>query len=196
MREGLWVESGGGDNVVGSSGNVVPWPGVEGLSLSADRADNVNGAELLGFKRSDNALAGLTGGEVLIIANEELVGVSADAVSKADAVIVIGTVLPKSVTTAATVLPIATFAEEEGTFTNLRGRVQRFLQAKATPGHARPSWYVLSDLLTACGETSEFFTASAAFDALAKNEPAFNGLSYDSLGLKGAVIAGAMAGAK
>ena len=31
-------------------------------------------------------------------------------------------------------LPIANLAEEEGTFTNLRGRVQRFLQAKAAPG--------------------------------------------------------------
>ncbi len=192
----LIVKTGGAGHFSVSIGNEAPLPGVEDLSLRADRAANANGAELLGFKRSDNALAGLASGDVLIIANEELAGVSADAISKADAVIVIGIVMPKCVTTAATVLPIATFAEEEGTFTNLRGRVQRFLQAKATPGHARPSWYVLSDLLTACGETSEFFTASAAFDALAKNEPAFSGLSYDSLGLKGAVIAGAMAGAK
>ena len=40
-----------------------------------------------------------------------------------------------------------TSSEEEGTFTNLRGRVQRFLQAKAAPGLARPSWFVLADLL-------------------------------------------------
>ena len=192
----LIAKTGGAGHFSISTGNEAPLPGVEDLSLRADRAANGTGAELLGFKRSENALAGLTSGDVLIIANEELVGISADAISKADAVIVIGTVMPHPVTNAAAVLPIATFAEEEGTFTNLRGRVQRFLQAKATPGHARPSWYILSDLLTACGEKSEYFTASAAFDALATNEPAFSGLSYDSLGLKGALITGAMAGAK
>ena len=192
----LIAKTSGAGHYAISTGAEAPLPGVEDLSLRADRAANGTGAELLGFKRSENALAGLKSGDVLIIANEELVGVSADAIAKADAVIVIGTVMPHLVTNAAAVLPIATFAEEEGTFTNLRGRVQRFLQAKATPGHARPSWYALSDLLTACGEQSEYFTASAAFDALAKNEPAFSGLSYDSLGLKGAVVAGAMAGAK
>ena len=56
---------------------------------------------------------------------------------------------------AAVVLPIANFAEEEGTFTNLRGRVQRFLQAKAAPGFARPSWYVLADLLGALGRADQ-----------------------------------------
>ena len=192
----LIAKTGGEGHFSVSTGSEAPLPGVEDLSLRADRAANGTGAELLGFKRSDNALAGLKSGDVLIVANEELVGISEDAIAKADAVIVIGTVLPQAVTSAAAVLPIATYAEEEGTFTNLRGRVQRFLQAKATPGHARPSWYVLSDLLTACGETSEFFTASAAFDALAKNEAAFSGLSYESLGLKGALSAGAMAGAK
>ena len=56
----------------------------------------------------------------------------------------IGTTLPAWARhAAAVVLPIANFAEEEGTFTNLRGRVQRFLQAKAAPGFARPSWFVL-----------------------------------------------------
>ena len=49
--------------------------------------------------------------------------------------IVIGTTLPAWARhAAAVVLPIANIAEEEGTFTNLRGRVQRFLQAKAAPG--------------------------------------------------------------
>ena len=36
------------------------------------------------------------------------------------------------------------------------GRVQRFLQAKAAPGFARPSWFVLADLLAALGETADY----------------------------------------
>jgi NADH-quinone oxidoreductase subunit G len=78
-------------------------------------------------------------------------------------------------------------AEEEGTFTNLRGRVQRFLQAKVAPGQARPSWMVLADLLGAIGGRGgdQFFTAGAVFSALAASHSDFNGLSYDRLGLRG-----------
>jgi predicted molibdopterin-dependent oxidoreductase YjgC len=82
-------------------------------------------------------------------------------------------------------------SEEEGTFTNLRGRVQRFMQAKAAPGFARPTWWVLSDLLTAIGEQTNYFLASDVFSALAKDLPPFAGMSYDMLGLKGRTIAGA-----
>ena len=107
------------------------------------------------------------------------------AVARASAVIVIGTVLPPDVPSPAAVLPIANVVEEEGTLTNLRGHVQRFLQAKAAPALARPSWYVLADLVGAMGERAEFYTAGAVFDALAASEGAFAGLSYDKLALKG-----------
>ena len=89
---------------------------------------------------------------MLVVADEELAGVDAPDVAKAGAIIVIGTTLPPWARhLAAVVLPIANFTEEEGTFTNLRGRVQRFMQAKAAPGFARPSWFVLADLLAALG---------------------------------------------
>ena len=90
-------------------------------------------------------------------------------------------------------LPIANCVEEEGTFTNLRGRVQRFLQAKAAPGLARPSYFAVGDLLSALGEGEGYWTASQVFDALATTQPAFAGLSYDKLGLRGAMMAGATA---
>ena len=106
----------------------------------------------------------------------------------------IGTTLPPWARhVASVVLPIANFAEEEGTFTNLRGRVQRFLQAKAAPGFARPSWYVLADLLTAAGVRSDYSLASEVFAALATAHSEFSGMSYDTLGLRGATVASAKA---
>jgi predicted molibdopterin-dependent oxidoreductase YjgC len=75
--------------------------------------------------------------------------------------------------------------EEEGTFTNLRGLVQRFMQAKAAPAMARPSWWVLSDLLSALGEKSGYFLPSEVFAALAVSHADFAGMTYDSLGLRG-----------
>ena len=81
-------------------------------------------------------------------------------------------------------------AEEEGTFTNLRGRVQRYLQANAAPGMARPAWWILGDLLTQLGEPTNYFVASDAFAALAAARGEFAGMSYDTLGLKGQLMSG------
>jgi NADH-quinone oxidoreductase subunit G len=179
-----------------NQGPEAPLPGVEDLALRPDRAANVRGAELLGFARSDAPLSAMQAGDVLVVADEELAGADAGAAAKAGAVIVIGTTLPAWARHGANVvLPISNCVEEEGTFTNLRGRVQRFLQAKAAPGIARPSYFVLGDLLAAMGEGQGYWTASAVFDALAAGRPEFGGMSYDTLALKGAAPAGAMAGA-
>jgi len=178
-------------------GDEAPLPGAEDLSLRRDRAANANGAELLGFTRSDTPLSGMKAGDVLITADEELADVEKPRVGPASAVIVVGTTVPHWAASKATVvLPVANMAEEEGTFTNLRGRVQRFMQAKAAPGFARPTWWVLSDLLAATGEKTNYFLASDVFAALAKELPAFAGMSYDALGLKGREIAGRRAGAR
>jgi NADH-quinone oxidoreductase subunit G len=185
----------GGDGVFRcATGPEAPLPGVPDLSLRADRAPNVRGAELLGFRRQDqDVLGGLRDGDVLVLADEDLAGLDAGAATTASAIIVIGTVLPAGIPVPAVVLPIANVAEEEGTFTNLRGRVQRFLQAKAAPGLARPSWYVLADLNAALGMPADHVLPGAVFEALATAEPAFGGLSYEGLGLYGAPVQGAAA---
>ena len=73
--------------------------------------------------------------------------------------------------------------------------MQRFTQVKAAPGFARPSWLVLADLLSALGGTSTNGGGlpSDVFAALGRARPEFAGLSYDTLGMKGRLIAGAMA---
>ncbi len=180
------IEHNGGRGVFRvATGEEAPLPGVEDLALRRDRAANVTGAEMLGYKRSTSPLDGLSEGDVLVVADEDLEGVSADSILKASAVIVIGTAIPKGIEKPAVVLPIANFAEEEGTFTNLRGRVQRFMQAKAAPGLARPSWLVLGDLLGAMGAQVQFFLPSDVFANIAATKPEFAGLSYDTIGMRG-----------
>lgn len=193
----LVKQTGGAGSFRVELGAEAPLPGVKDLSLRADRAANSRGAELMGFQRTDNPLAGMQGGDVLIVADEELAGVDAAGVAKAGAVIVIGTTLPPWARHAATVvLPIANMAEEDGTFTNIRGRVQRFMQAKAGPGFVRPSWWAIGDLLAAMGTGSGYFVAADAFAALAAGHPEFAGMSYDALGLRGKLVAGATAEAR
>ena len=58
-------------------------------------------------------------------------------------------------------------------------RGQRFLQAKAAPGLARPSWFVLADLLASLGEATSYFVPSDVFAALAAlGHSSGSGLAY------------------
>jgi len=168
-----------------TEGEEAPLAGVDDLALRRERAANVYGAEKLGFNKTKDLLGGLGQGDVLIVAGEDLAGIDAAAVSRAGEVIVIGSVLPESAAKASVVLPIANFSEEEGTVTNLRGRVQRFTQAKQAPGETRPSWLVLGDLLGAMGKQASFFLPSEVFAKLASSNSSFAGLSYETLGFRG-----------
>ena len=192
------IEHNGGNGVFRvATGDEAPLPGVVDLALRRDRAANVAGAELLGYSRSDSPLDGLTQGDVLIIADDDLDGISTATVSLASHVVVVGTTMPSGIDSPSVVLPISNFSEEEGTFTNLRGRVQRFMQAKAAPGMARPSWLVLGDLLGAMGAQTNFFLPSDVFANLAATKPEFAGLTYDRLGMRGLpVLSAETAGAK
>src|SRR5256714_9206704 len=155
-------------------GDEAPLAGVRDLALRRERAANVYGAEALGFAKTNDLLGGLKQGEVLVVAGEDLAGIDAAAIARASEVIVISSVLPKVVSNASVVLPIANFSEEEGTVTNLRGRVQRFTQARQAPGDTRPSWLVLGDLLGAMGKQSNFFLPSEVFASLASANKAFS----------------------
>jgi NADH-quinone oxidoreductase subunit G len=166
-------------------GDAAPLPGVDDLALRTDRAANGTGAELLGFTQHESPLDLMQQGDALIVADADVTEADAGAMSKAGVVVVLSTAMPAHLPKADIVLPIANTVEEEGTLTNLRGRVQRFLQAKAAPGLARPSWFVVADLLAALGEKADFFQAHEVFAALAANSPAFAGLTYDTLGLRG-----------
>jgi NADH-quinone oxidoreductase subunit G len=190
-NESLWLlkQVAGAGKFRVAKGAEAPLSGVPDLALRADRAPNATGAELLGFTRAEQPLAGA--GPVVVIAGDDLEGLDTAALAGAKAVIVVGTVAPSGLPSGAILLPTANFAEEEGTFTNLRGRVQRYLQARPAPGLARATWMTLAGLAAAAGKGGAFASAEAVFSAMANREAAFAGLSYDSLGLKGQLAPGA-----
>jgi len=169
-----------------SQGDEVPLPGVKDLALRRERAANATGARLLGFEEVDTLAAALRDGDTLLIANDDLAGVDPAVLDRAARIVFVGSTVPDALAArAAIVLPLANTLEEEGTLTNLRGRVQRFLQAKAAPGVARPSWYVLADLLAATGGEARFYLPSEVFAALASTHAAFADLEYETLGMRG-----------
>ncbi len=133
-----------------AQGEEAPLAGVPDLALRADRAPNVHGAEAAGFGRDwAGAVAGMRSAGLVLVLDEDLAGV--DAPSSGVPMVYLGTALPEAARGAAVVLPSANAAEEEGTFTNLRGRRQPYCQAKTPPGLARPAAWILEEVLAALG---------------------------------------------
>jgi len=176
-------------------GEAAPLAGVPNLALRPERAPNGTGAELLGYgKDFAAALAAAASAAVVLVLDDPQA-----AVETAGTLIYLGTVPPEheSARTPDIVLPITNVAEEEGTFVNRDGRVQRYLQAKPAPGMARPAWWVLAELMGhgERGAGKGIQTAADAFDVLAESVDGFAGLSYTELGLGGKTIAaGTLAG--
>src|SRR3989441_945867 len=164
-------------------GEEAPLAGVPNLALRPERAPNVKGAELLGYANGvSSALRVAQTAAVVLVLDEPDVPAHG-----AGTLIYLGTTLPESARGAAVVLPIANMAEEEGSFVNRDGRVQRYFPAKSAPGMARPAWWVLGELLDAPAAERPG-SASEAFDLLVGAVEGFAALSYATLGLTGRKI--------
>ena len=80
------------------------------------------------------------------------------------------------------VLPGASWAEKDGTFSNTDRRVQLIRKAVEPPGEARPDWQVLCDIAKKMGGKGfDFDSPSAIFDEMARLTPSYAGMSYARL---------------
>lgn len=78
-------------------------------------------------------------------------------------------------------LPAATYAEKEGTFTNFEGRTQKFNQVLDPIGDARPEWQILSALGNALGLAMKYDRTAEIFAELVRHVEAFKDLDYAKL---------------
>jgi NADH-quinone oxidoreductase subunit G len=165
----------------------VPCPGFPRLARRRDLAANVRGLEVLGFTRGDAPPA--PAGRIVVLLGDELIGAAADYAAGAEVFIAITAQTTPLTRTADYVLPAATFAEGEGTFTNFEGRVQRFWPAVQPPPLARPAWQILGVLLAGLEQGAMApATAADTFLRLGDWHDEYSGLSYDVIGSRGAVI--------
>jgi formate dehydrogenase major subunit len=88
------------------------------------------------------------------------------------------------------VLPSATYAEKNGTFTNFQGRVQKFSKAFEPLGESRPEWRILQDLAKRLGMGWSYKSEEEIFAELAREISAFYGLDYERLGSLGCLVKG------
>ncbi len=86
------------------------------------------------------------------------------------------------------VLPAASFAEKEGTFSNTERRVQRVRKAFDPPGEARPDWEIICDIARRLGAKGfEFREAEDIFKEIARLSPSYAGISYERLDNEGGI---------
>ena len=168
------------------------------LLVSADKNPNTNGAQLTGIAANlmganlPKIADGIRNGKIktLIVFGEDVTrhGIGADLLGKLETLIV-SDILPNATTKLAHyLLPGCAHAEKRGTFTNTKGRVQKFMKAVEPPDDARPEWEFLHDLV--CNVTGQdgFLTIEGLFNEMAKDVPAFNGLTWAKLGDTGATV--------
>lgn len=80
-------------------------------------------------------------------------------------------------------LPVASLAADEGTFTSSGGQIQRFQPAFAPAGEARPAWQILQLLARGMAVTAlDLDSPAAVFTAMASREKGFLGLEWETLG--------------
>jgi len=79
------------------------------------------------------------------------------------------------------VLPAASFAEKDGSFTNTERRVQRVRKALDPPGEARQDWSIICDLSDRLGYSMQYSGPSEILDEIASVSPIYGGMSFDRI---------------
>ena len=105
-----------------------------------------------------------------------------ECLSKAEFLIVQDNFLTATAEYADVVLPGASFAEKNGTFTNTERRCQLIRKAIEPPGEAKSDWEILSMVAKACGyEGMNYNSASEIMDEIASVTHIYGGMYYDRL---------------
>jgi predicted molibdopterin-dependent oxidoreductase YjgC len=102
-----------------------------------------------------------------------------DALSKLDFLVVQELFETATTAFADVVLPAASFAEIDGTFTNNDGFVQRVRQSIPPVNQSKSDWMITAQLAAELGLDFKFeMSASAVFNEIAERLPAYAGLRY------------------
>ncbi|MDB6029827.1 MAG: molybdopterin-dependent oxidoreductase iron-sulfur protein [Verrucomicrobiales bacterium] len=168
------------------------------ILLNPDRNPNSNGAKLIGIAppQMGSNLAKIADGirkgsiKTLIVFGEDVTkhGIGADLLGKLDALIVSDILRNQTTELAHYLLPGCAHAEKRGSFTNIKGRVQKFMKAVEPRGDARAEWEFLHELVYNVTGQNGFATIEGLFNQMAQEVPAFAGLTWAGLGDTGSAV--------
>jgi len=168
------------------------------LLVNPDRNPNSAGAQLTGIAAEPmgsnlpRIAEGIRAGRIrtLIVFGEDVTrhGIGADLLGKLE-LLVVSDILPNQTTPLAHyLLPGCAHAEKRGTFTNAKGRVQKFMKAVEPRGDARPEWEFLREWVFNVTGQGGFATLEGLFNQMAGEVTAFQGRTWAGLGDTGVTV--------
>ena len=104
-----------------------------------------------------------------------------EACQKIDFIVVQDTFLTETAQLAEVVLPAATFAEKEGTFTNMGMTVQSLNKAIKPVGDAKPDWQIICSLAQKMGSHYSYVSPKDILTEIENISPMYAGINYDRL---------------
>ncbi len=103
------------------------------------------------------------------------------ALKKAELLIVQDIFLTPTAELAHVVLPGASYAEKEGTFSNTERRVLRVRKAIEPVGDSRADWEIIQEISNRFGYAMNYESPEAIMEEIASVTPSYGGISYDRL---------------
>jgi len=104
-----------------------------------------------------------------------------EAFGKIGFIVVQDVFLTETAQMADVVFPSVTFAEKEGTFTNMGLTVQRLNKAIQSVGEARPDWQIITDLAKKMGSPFPYTSPKDVLNEIEHVVPMYSGINYDRL---------------
>lgn len=153
-----------------NNGLLSPFPGPNGMGLY-----------YTGFTPEATVAIAQNPPKVLIVAQAEILADDPSAaqwLDKVETIISLNLFADAVSDRAEVVLPIQSFAERDGTFTNGERRVQRFYTAQGPMGESLPAWQALSRLGEQLGQGRAKLSAAAVMLDITQKVEAFAGVTY------------------
>lgn len=149
---------------------------------------NLQGAYDMGVSPADASdYKNISGVKALYIMGDDPVAVAKDThqmetlLKDIEFLVVQDLFLTETAKLADVVLPGASFAEKDGTFTNTERRVQRIRKAVKSKGDVKADWMILGELLKNFGQGQGYGSAEEIFDEMRQTTPFYAGITYRRL---------------
>ncbi len=165
--------------------------------ITADKNPNTRGVEIFhpGERGSEALLRSCAEGRIhfLHIFQHDLtrgfdLQFVSEALGKVDCVVFQGSWDQPTAALADIQLPAAVYAEKEGTFTNIQGRVQRFHAAVPPIGKSQPDLDILSRLASELGISLPGASTQQVFAEIGQCVSSFAGMTWQSVGESGQLL--------
>lgn len=105
-----------------------------------------------------------------------------EAISRLELLVVQDIFMTETAQLADVVLPAASFAEKDGTFTNTERRVQRVRKAIEPVGNSRPDWQIICDIAKEMGAGGfDFAGHQEIMEEIRRLTPTYAGITYERI---------------